>query len=99
MSFNGNGQATLKKMTIQGPIATVDLLGNINMVQSTYALNVTVKPHLTSSLPIIATIAGGPVAGAAVWAASKVVNPILNKVTEDQYTVTGPWSNPVIKKV
>jgi len=96
--LNNNGQANVKSLTMKSSVAQVELTGNIDIAHQTYNLDVMVIPHLTSSLPIVATIAGGPVAGAAVWAASKVVNPILNKVTEDHYRVTGPWHNPVIKK-
>lgn len=97
--FNNNGAATVKNIILRSAVARVDLKGSIDLIHQLYGLNVTVTPHLTSSLPIVAAIAGGPVAGAAVWAASKVVNPLLNRVTEDQYSVTGPWANPVIKKV
>ena len=96
--LNNNGQASVKALTMKSSVAQVELTGSLDIAHQTYNLDVMVIPHLTSSLPIVATIAGGPVAGAAVWAASKVVNPILNKVTEDHYRVTGPWHNPVIKK-
>jgi uncharacterized protein YhdP len=96
--LNNNGQATVKQLTMKSSVAQVELLGNLDLIRKSYNLSVTVIPHLTSSLPLVATIAGGPIAGAAVWAASKVVNPIINKVTEDHYSVTGPWHNPVIKK-
>ncbi|HEV2613662.1 MAG TPA: DUF3971 domain-containing protein [Gammaproteobacteria bacterium] len=101
MVLNNHGGATLKSVVLRSPIARVNLMGDINLMNKSYALHVMVTPHLTSSLPIIATIVGGPVgpvAGAAVWAASKVVNPLIDKVTADNYSVTGPWNNPVIKK-
>src|SRR5262249_41799270 len=96
--FNRNGLANVKNLIMKSAVAQVEIQCSLNLVLETYNLDVMVIPHLTSSLPVVATIAGGPVAGAAVWAASKVVSPIINKVTEDHYTVTGPWHDPVIKK-
>jgi uncharacterized protein YhdP len=94
-----NGIAKTNNLTLDGPVANINITGAMNLVSQTYNLNVMVTPHLTSSLPVIAAIAGGPVAGAAAWAAGKLFNPLLNKITDDNYTVTGPWKNPVIKQV
>ncbi len=96
--FNGKGTATIKHVILNSAVATVDLFGDIYLLSESYGLSANVKPHLTSSLPIIAALTGGPVVGAAVWAASKVVDPLLGNVTEDKYSVTGLWKNPTIKK-
>ena len=45
---------------------------------------------------------GGGLAGFAVWAADKLllggeVTNVINKVLELNYTITGPWSEPVIQ--
>jgi len=96
MNIN-DGIVSTEKFKINGPVAKVMISGNINLIDKMYHLHVEVTPHLTSSLPIVATLAGGPVVGAAAWAASKVVNPLLNHVTTNRYSVSGPWSNPVIK--
>ena len=90
------GIAVTKNTVLEGPIARIALAGNINLVNQTYDLQVQVTPHLTSSLPLIAAIAGGPVVGAAAWVANKLINPVINKITTDHYHITGPWSKPVI---
>jgi uncharacterized protein YhdP len=92
-----HGQAITQNMHIAGPVAHINMTGSIDLINETYNLKIEVTPHLTSSLPIIATIAGGPIAGAATWAANKLINPLVNKITTDTYTVTGPWDKPVIK--
>lgn len=99
VQLNGKGVASVKRVLLQSSVATVELHGDIDLLSESYRLMARVTPHLTSSLPVIAALTGGPVAGAAVWAASKVVDPLLNQVTEDNYSVTGPWKNPTIKKV
>lgn len=92
-----HGIASTNNTLLDGPISSVLMTGSINMINQTYQLKLLVTPHLTSSLPIIATIAGGPVAGAATWVADKLFDRLLDKMTSDTYTVTGPWDKPVIK--
>lgn len=92
-----HGIASTRDTTLNGPISSIFMTGSIDLVNQTYNLKLLVTPHLTSSLPIIATIAGGPVIGAATWVADKLFNPLLDKITSDTYTVTGPWNKPVIK--
>jgi len=94
-----SGIAKTNNLSLEGPVANINIRGAMNLINQSYNLNVEVTPHLTSSIPAIAAIAGGPVAGAAAWAAGKLFNPILNKITSDNYTVTGPWKNPVIKQM
>jgi uncharacterized protein YhdP len=94
-----DGQATTTNTSLDGSVTHVTMKGSIDLVDETYRLQLRVTPHLTSSLPLIATIAGGPVAGAVTWAASKIVNPVISKITSDDYSVTGSWSQPVIKSL
>jgi uncharacterized protein (TIGR02099 family) len=62
---------------------------------------VTVTPYLQSSLPLAGAIAGGPVVGAAVIVAGKLLEGKLglNKMARKQYTVTGPWAEPVVTRL
>ena len=106
LSFDSiTGDFTIKKgyiyipqMKIKGPVADINMNGNTDFIHEIYHLNFSVTPHLISSVPIIAALAGGPVVGAAAWAGSKIVTPILDHVTTYHYTVTGTWNHPVIKR-
>ncbi|MDH3900887.1 MAG: hypothetical protein OEU51_07560, partial [Gammaproteobacteria bacterium] len=63
---------------------------------------ITVVPHVSSSLPIAGAIAGGPVVGAAILLAEHLLGDELEKHTKfahKQYTVTGPWADPVYTEV
>ncbi len=94
-----NGQLWTNKMSIEGAVVDIDMTGSIDLTHETYNLQFAVTPDITSSIPVIAAIAGGPIVGAVTWAASKIINPVLDVVTTDHYTVTGSWQNPQIKKV
>lgn len=97
--FNfSHGNATTKDTKFDGPIADVALAGRIGYVHQDYDLNLAVAPELTSSLPLVATLAGGPVAGIAALAAKQILSPTLKKVTTYHYKVSGSWDKPHIKE-
>ncbi len=92
-----NGTLQTEKCSIDGPAASTDIYGRIDMVHHVYDLTARVAPQLTASLPIVATIAGGPVAGAATWLASKILNKGVQQITSYAYRITGPWKDPVVE--
>lgn len=102
--FKGN--FTLKKGVmnttdsyIDGPVAYASMKGDLDLVKQLYDVELHVLPHITASLPVVATIAGGPIAGMATWVASKIINQGMEKVTGYTYRVSGPWSDPVVQQV
>lgn len=85
---------------IDGPVAYASVKGSFDVVQHLYDdLQLHVSPHITASLPVVATIAGGPIAGMAAWVASKIINQGMQQVTGYSYKVSGPWLNPVVQQV
>lgn len=105
-TFNGdfyifNGVANTKNALIDGPLAQIAFSGNLNLNNQTYNLYLQVTPHMTSSLslPLIATIAGGPVAGIVVLAANRILGSEVQKIAISNYTVTGSWKNPIITQL
>jgi uncharacterized protein YhdP len=51
-----------------------------------------------SSLALASTIAGGPVIGATVFIAENLFKRQLERAASYQYTMTGPWDEPVIAR-
>ena len=84
---------------IDGPVARATIKGSLNIDKQRYDLSLHVSPHITASLPVVATIAGGPVAGLATWVASKIINQGMEKVKGYTYDVSGPWDEPVVQQV
>ena len=84
---------------IDGPVAYANMKGELNVAKKLYNVRLHVSPHITASLPIVATIAGGPIAGVATWVASKIINQGMQQVTGYTYKITGPWSKPVVEQV
>lgn len=93
-----NGDAMTRNAFLQGPIAKIDIRGRIGLAAKDYNLRMMITPYVTSSLPVAATIVGGPIAGAVTWIGSKVLGGVVNKIAMHTYSVTGSWDSPVIVK-
>lgn len=95
-----DGKATTNNMQLNGDIADVDMRGQIAMAKKQYDLHMNIKPKVTGSLPFIATVTGGPLAGAITWLVDKlVVSRTIGRAAMVRYHVSGDWKNPKIVKV
>lgn len=96
----GQGNATTTNAYLDGPIAKVVIRGRIGLSNQDYDLVMTVTPYITSTIPtVVATVAGGPIAGAITWAASKVFSTAVKEIVSYSYQVTGSWDNPNVVKI
>ncbi|MCX7117182.1 MAG: YhdP family protein [Legionellales bacterium] len=93
------GVMTTNDSYIDGPVAYASMKGDLDVVKRLYDVTLHVSPHITASLPIVATIAGGPIAGMATWVASKIINQGMQQMTGYTYQVTGPWLEPEVHQV
>lgn len=99
-SFNiTNGVMTTQDSFIDGPVAHASMKGNLDIANQRYNVDLKISPHITASLPVVATIAGGPVAGFATWVASKIINQGMQKISGYSYKVSGPWKQPTVEEV
>lgn len=90
-----NGNIYTNNSNISGTVAGVSINGRIGFEDKDYDLTLTVVPHVTSSIPIAATIITlNPLIGVAAWAVDKVTNPLVNKATSYSYVIKGPWNSP-----
>lgn len=102
--FKGNfvlakGLMSTDDSYIDGPIAYASMKGNLDIARQRYDLDLHVAPHVTASLPIVATIAGGPIAGLATWVVSKIINKGMQKISGYTYKISGPWKQPVVHQL
>ena len=94
-----NGVMNTNDSYIDGPVAYASMKGDLDVVRQLYDVTLHISPHITASLPIVATIAGGPIAGIAAWVASKIINQGMQQVTGYTYKVSGPWLSPIVQQV
>lgn len=88
------GSLKIPRLTILASLADVGAHGCLNLQQKNYQLALQIEPHLTSSLPVLATLAGGPILGAIGLVANAIGSHTLSDITASHYTLTGPWAAP-----
>ncbi|NNG11960.1 MAG: TIGR02099 family protein, partial [Halobacteria archaeon] len=96
------GDAQTSDLTIEGPAARIEIAGRVGLAAKDYDELVTVIPRVGSSLPLAGAIAGGPVVGAALLVADKLLGKEIEGMTSfahTSYSVTGPWSDPVYTRL
>jgi uncharacterized protein YhdP len=94
-----NGSAYTTDAFLEGTEAGVHVRGKIGLAEKDYNLKLKIFPNVTSSLPLVATIAAGPIAGVATWAVDKIFSHQVKKITEIHYNVTGSWNQPNMVKL
>ncbi|MEO5702657.1 MAG: AsmA-like C-terminal region-containing protein, partial [Gammaproteobacteria bacterium] len=94
-----DGNAYTNNLLMKGPSAIISVTGRTGLAAKDYDQMVMVKPQIGASLPLAATLAGGPVAGAAVFLAQKIFQSQIDDITAYQYTIKGSWKDPDIKRV
>ncbi|MHA7841012.1 MAG: YhdP family phospholipid transporter [Gammaproteobacteria bacterium] len=94
-----NGILTTNNTYLDGSVTRVDMKGEVDLLEKQYDLLFKVVPHYTSSLPLVATLAGGPVAGLATWVVDKALSREVDKMVAQRYMVRGAWNNPIIETI
>lgn len=84
---------------INGPVAYASITGDLDLVRHLYDLDLHVTPYITASLPLVATLAGGPIAGVATWVASNLISKGMQQISGYAYKVSGPWMDPVVQQL
>ena len=82
-----------------GPAARIEASGRIGLARRDYDQTVFVTPLVTSSIPVIGGLAGGPAVGLGLWVAERMFGSEINKISRVQYTITGRWDSPVIERI
>ncbi len=95
------GTAYTRGMRMRGTVGRVEVSGSSDLVAQTYAQKVVVTPNLSASLPLVGELAV-PGSGLTVLLLGSVLKGIgvdIERIGELQYTLTGPWSDPVLAQL
>ena len=92
------GNAYTDNLIAQSPSAKILVTGRVGLAAEDYDQKVLVVPEISATLPIAGAAVAGPAGAAVAWVGQKLLGSQINKVTAMSYTVTGSWSDPVIKK-
>lgn len=95
-----NGRLYSPQFKVNGTAADVTIKGNVDLMAKTIDQRITVKPKLTSSLPVLAGWAVNPAAAVMAYLLNKLfIRPALDVVTRIDYQVSGTLTSPVIKEL
>ena len=94
-----DGNAYTNNLLMKGPSAIITVTGRTGLAAKDYDQMVTVKPQIGASLPLAATIAGGPAVGAAVYLAQQIFQPQIDSLAGYQYTIKGSWKDPKVDRI
>lgn len=100
----GNGKVSSNDIMINGPAAKILGYGQADLITQGVRGQMTVMPNLTGSLPVAAALVvgtpfAGPLIGAAVWAADKIVGDKIQEIHRFQYQIAGTWQAPIVEEV
>lgn len=94
-----NGIATANNIKMKALAGEMYINGTADLVNN--RVNATVKfiPDLTSGLPVLTAFAVAPQTALYVLALTTVISPVVDAITQVNYTVTGPIDSPKVQEV
>jgi len=99
-----NGLAVTDDFKLIGSSATIEMTGPINLIDQQYDQKVTIRPNVSSTLPLAGAVAGGPIGlgvGAAILLVDKLAGAMFDRnivnLISYSYSLTGPWTEPELK--
>lgn len=87
------GIASTQNGSLKAPAADINFTGKSNLATREVDFDMIVQAHIDATVPAAAVAIANPAAGAAVWIADKMFNPLSN-VSKYRYHITGTWDKP-----
>ena len=98
------GNAYTNSLLMNGPSARIDISGRTGLADQDYDQRVTVTPALSNTIPVASALFGpaGIGVGAVIYLGQKMFKSIpeqVDKFLSREYSITGPWEQPVIERI
>jgi uncharacterized protein (TIGR02099 family) len=94
-----DGVLSTRDLRMRGVSATVLMEGSVDLPKETQALHVLVLPEINAgSASLLYAALANPAIGLGTFLAQWVLRDPLSKVFSFQYDITGPWSDPQVKR-
>lgn len=84
---------------VDGLMADISFDGSIYLVERRIDMSVVVTPELSATVGVATAFVVNPIAGAAVFVASKVLGPLWSKISVIRYHLSGSLEEPKIDEV
>ncbi|WP_323666462.1 AsmA2 domain-containing protein YhdP [Pectobacterium punjabense] len=86
-------------MLIDGLEADIAMKGDLDLAKRQVNMEAVIAPEISATVGVATAFAVNPVIGAAVFAASKVLAPLWNKISLIRYQISGSLDQPKIQEV
>jgi uncharacterized protein YhdP len=86
-------------LLVDGLEADIAMKGKMDLVKRQIDMEAVVAPEISATVGVAAAFAVNPIVGAAVFAASKVLGPLWNKISVLRYHISGSIDKPQIDEV
>ena len=94
-----NGVLHTNDLLVDGLEADIAMNGQVDFNAQQIDMQAVIAPEISATVGVAAAFAINPVVGAAVFAASKVLAPLWNKISVIRYHITGSLDQPKIEEV
>ena len=92
-----DGSAFTDDLRISAPSADIAVLGETDLINRQYRQEVIVAPNMSSALPVVGALAGGPTGAAALWVLQEAFRGPMSTMAQASYSITGPWDSPAVE--
>ncbi|RLM27539.1 TIGR02099 family protein [Brenneria alni] len=86
-------------MLVDGLEADIAMKGSVDLVRRQINMEAVVAPEISATVGVATAFVINPVVGAAVFAASKALAPLWNKISLIRYQISGSLDQPKIQEV
>ncbi|MGX8939939.1 YhdP family protein [Symbiopectobacterium sp. Eva_TO] len=86
-------------LLVDGFEADIAMKGSVDLANRQIAMEAVIAPEISATVGVATAFVVNPVIGAAVFAASKVLAPLWNKISLIRYQIHGSLDQPTIKEV
>lgn len=93
------GVLRTNNLQIDGLEADIALKGNVDLLHRKLNLEALITPEIAAPAGVATAFALSPVAGAAVYFASKILSPWWSRISLLHYSIKGPINKPLIEEM
>jgi uncharacterized protein (TIGR02099 family) len=86
-------------LLVDGLAADIAITGKVNFVNQQLDLEAVIAPEISATVGVATAFVINPVVGVAVFAASKVLAPLWNKISLIRYQISGTIAEPHINEI
>jgi uncharacterized protein (TIGR02099 family) len=92
------GMLMTQDFNLESSAAQVSMAGQVDLNRETQSLRVKVLPTVGNSVSLLA-FAAGPMVGAGVFLANKILSNPLDQLAAFEYAISGSWADPKVEKI